>query len=125
MAAQSLTGQIKNQRTKSFLKNILCLLTIFSNINMLDGLCKFEDIGELLRNLAVDLSSAFETEINLFWKAYENSFLESILNFINGIITSHSSVTEWIFAIPIVHYLTGQHNKLNSVGWNEDPSKFK
>ena len=92
---------------------------------MLDGLCKFEDIGELLRNLAVDLSSAFKTEINVFWNAYENSFLKSILSFINGIITSHSSVTEWIFAIPIVHYLMGQHNKLNSVGWNEDPLKFK
>lgn len=125
IVVQSLNDNIKKQHTKRYLKNILCLLTIFYNINMLDEFCKFEDTGELLRNLAVHSSSVFETEIKVFWNAYGGLFLESIVNFINGIINFHSSVTEWIFAIPLVHYLMGQHNRLNSVEWDEDPLKFK
>ena len=102
----------------------MCLLTTFSKLNLLDKFCKFQDKGVLLRNLAVCSSSAFEIEIKVFWNAYGKLFLESILKYINTIITD-PSVTEWIFAIPIVHYLTGQHNSVNSIEWNEDPLKLK
>ena len=128
-ATRSLTDNIKNQSATSYLKNILCLLIIHSKLNMLHVICRKSEHIDLarilLQNLAINSSSSFQNEVKIFWKAYGQSFLQTLLNFINEIINSHSLVTEWIFAIPIVHILSEQHNNLNTIGWNEDPSKFK
>ena len=125
VAAKSLTVNIKTHLTKCYIKNILCMLIIFFKINMLPEFYKFESTGVLLRSLAVRSSSVFETEVKIFSDAYGSLFLKSIQSYINGIINFHSSSTEWIFAIPIVHYLMGQHTRLNNVEWNEDPLEFK
>ena len=56
----SLANKIKSQPTKSYLRNILCLLVIYFKLNMLQDFCKKAEnatnIGILLRNLAVDSS---------------------------------------------------------------------
>ena len=82
-------------------------------------------IGVLLRNLAVNALSVLETEVKNFQINYGQLFLKSLLSFINFVIDSHSSLTEWIFAVPMIHLLMGQHNTLINVKWNEDPSEFK
>ena len=125
----SLANNIKSQPSKSYLRNILCLLVIYCKINMLQDFCQKAEnatiISILLRNLAVDSSSVLETEVKNFQINCGQLFLRSILNFINVIINSHPSLTEWIFAIPMIHLLMGQHNNLNTVGWNENPSNLK
>ena len=129
LATHSLANNIKNQHTKSYLENILCLLVIYFKTDMLRDFCRKSEhanlISILLRNLAIDSSSVLETKVNSFHINYGQLFLQSLLNFINDIINFHPSLTEWIFAIPIIHLLMGKHNRLNSVEWNEDPSKFK
>ena len=127
LATHSLTDNIKNQPNNSYLKNVLCLIIIHFKLDMLhDFCCKSEHatlIKILLQNFTVD-SSSLNAEVKTFQNCYGESFLQSLLKFINSIICSHS-MTEWIFAIPMVHLLMGQHNCLNSVGWDEDPTKFK
>lgn len=125
MATNSLTVNINNQLTKCYIKNILCLLIIFCKLNMLNELCKLQETGILLQNLAVSSSSVLETEVKVFQLTYGKWFLESIVKYINVIINFQPSLTEWIFAVPIVHYLMGQNSKLNSVEWDTDPSQFK
>ena len=125
LAANSLTDNIKNQPNKSYFKNFLCLIIIFFKLDMLhDFCCKSTFISILLRNIAVVSSSVLDTEVETFKNHYGDLFLQSLLKFINKIICSHPSVNEWVFAIPIVHLLR-QHNSLNRVEWNEDPTKFK
>ena len=129
LATRSLTNNIKNQPTKSYLQNILCLLVIYFKTNMLRDFCRKSEhaipIGILLRNLAIKSSSVLKTVVNNFQKNYGQLFLQSVLKFINDIVTFHPSLTEWIFAIPIIHLLMGKCNSLNSVEWNEDPTEFK
>lgn len=129
LATHSLANNIKNQPKKSYLDNILCLLVIYFKTDMLHDFCRKSEhanlISILLRNLSVDSSSVLKTKVNNFHTNYGQLFLQSLLNFINNIINSHPSLTEWIFAIPIIHLLMGNHNRLNSIEWNEDPSKFK
>ena len=129
LATHSLANNIKNQPTKSYLENILCLLVIYFKTSMLRDFCRKPEhatlISILLRNLAVDSTSVLETVVNSFHTNYGKVFLQSLLNFINDIINFHPSLTEWIFAIPIIHLPMRKHNSLNSVEWNEDPSKFK
>ena len=128
-AAHSLMENIKKQPTKSYVKSILCILILYFKMDMLHDFCQKPEHAELtsilLRNLAIDSSSVFENEVKIFQNAYGQMFHLSFLNFINGAINSHPSLTEWIFAIPIVHFLTEQHNSLNSVDWNENQSNFK
>lgn len=129
MATHSLANNIKNQPKKSYLDNILCLLVIYVKMDMLHDFCRKSEhtnlISILLRNLAIDSSSVLETKVKSFHTSYGQLFLQSLLNFINDIINFHPSLTEWIFAIPIIHLLMGKHNRLNNIEWNEDPSKFK
>lgn len=128
-ATQLLNDNIRNQPAKSFLKNILCIVMIYFKIDMLKDFCHNSKytaiIGSFLRNLAVDASSVFKSETQKFWNYYGHQFLQALVNFINNIINFHPSLTEWIFAIPMVHILMGQHCTLNSIGWNENPSNFK
>ena len=128
LATYSLANNIKNQPTKSYLQNILCLLVIYFKMNMLHNFCRNSEhatsIGILLKNLAINSSSMLETVVNSFRRNHGQLFLQSILKFINDIITFHPSLTEWIFAIPIIHLLMGKCNSLNSVEWNEDPAGF-
>ena len=127
-ATHSLTNNIKSQPTKSFLQNILCLIVIYFKTDMLSSFCRKADnatvIGVLLQNFVVNASSVLETEVKNFNINFGQLFLKSLLNFINFVIDSHSSLTEWIFAVPMIHVLMGQHNTLINVEWNEDPSKF-
>ena len=129
LTTYSLTSNIKSQSSKSYLQNILCLLVIYFKIKKLyDFFQKAENatiIGILLRNLAVDSSSVLETKVKNFQINCGQLFLQSFLNFINVVINSHPSLTEWIFAVPIIHLLMGQHKIFNTVGWNENPSNFK
>lgn len=129
LTTYSLTDNIKKQPNKSFVNNICCLLIIYFKLNMLRDFCSkakhAELLSSLLQNLAVDSSSALETCINIFGNAYEQLFLQSLLNFINKTINCHPSLTEWIFAIPFVHFLMGQNSNLTNVEWNEDPANFK
>ena len=128
LATHSLTNNIKKQPTKCYLNNILCLLIIYFKLEMLNDFCSKSEHTELvtilLRNLAVDSSSVLKSEV-LKFKVYDKLSLQSLLNFINKAIKFHPFLTEWIFAIPLVHFLMGQHTNLNNVAWNEDPSTFK
>ena len=127
-ATHLLTNNIKNHPNKPYLKNILCLLMIYFKLNMLHDFCHKPEhttlISILLQNLAVN-PSMLETEVKNFWNGYGELFQESLLGFVNDIISHHSSLTAWIFAIPIVHLLMKQRSSLNSVEWHEDPSKFR
>ena len=130
LATHSLANNIQSHKpTESYLQNILCLLVIYFKTNMLQDFCQKAEhnavIEILLRNLAVNSSSVLETMVKDLPINARQLFLKSLLSFVNSIINSHSILTEWIFAIPIIHLLMGQHNSLNSVEWNEDPSKFK
>ena len=129
LATHSLTENIKKQPNKSFLRNILCLLIIYFKLNMLHDFCHRAEhsvlISTLLRNLAVDASSVLEADVKCFWNGFGQQFQSSLLDFINGTINFHATVSEWIFAIPLVHLLMRQHKSLNSIEWNEDPSEFK
>ena len=121
-----LTENIKKQPTKSYFKNILSLLLIYLKLNVVQDLSKDAmQTSTLLRNLAIDSLSLLETEVKVFSIAYGKLFLQSLLKFLNGVISSQPTVIEWIFAIPIVHFLTGQQNCVNVVDWNEDHSNFK
>ena len=126
LVTDSLTDNIIKQPTKSHVKNILCLLIIYFKMNMLGNFCKNPEhtklINILLRNLAVSSSAVFESEVKIFWVAFEQLFLQSLLNFINE---SVNLTTDWIFAIVIVHLLLKQHDSLNSVEWKDDDSHFK
>ena len=124
-ATHSLTRNIKAHPTKPYLKNILCLLMIYFKLNMLHDFCHKHEhttlIGILLQNLAVN-PSMLETEVKIFWNGYGELFQNSLLGFVNEIIYYHQSLTEWIFAIPIIHLLIKKRNSLNNVEWHEDPS---
>ena len=129
LTTHSLANNIRNQPRKSYLDNILCLLVIYFKTDMLRDFCRKSEhanlISILLKNLAIDSSSVLETKVNSFHTNHGQLFLQSFLSFINGIINFHPSLTEWIFAIPIIHLLMGKHNRLSIVEWNEDPTKFK
>lgn len=128
LATNSLTDNIQNQPTKSYFKNILCLLTIYFKLNMLDDFCRKAEhtthIGILLRNLTVDSSSVLKAEVKSFWNNYGQTFQELLVNFINKVIHFHPTMIEWIFAVPLVHMLMRKHNNLNNVEWKDDPSCF-
>ena len=125
----SLASNIKSQSAKCYLQNILCLLVIYFKAKMLHNFCqKVEQatvIRTLLRNLAVHSPFLLETVVKSFQLNNGQLLLQSLLTCVNVVINSHPSLTEWIFAIPMIHLLMGKHNSLNSVEWNEDPSKFK
>ena len=129
LATHSLTDNIQNKPTKSYFKNILCLLTIYSKLNMLQDFCRkaenASNIGILLRNLAISSSSVLEAEVKSFWNGYGESFQQLLVKFINEIINFRPTMIEWIFAIPLVHLLMRKHNDLSNVGWKDDPSNFK
>ena len=125
-ATKSLIDNINKQPTKSYVKNILCLLIIFFKINVLQDFCNKAEhtdlISSLLRNLAIHSLSVFEAEVKIFCIAYESLVFESLVTFINEAIYF---TTDWIFAIGIIHLLMKQHDNLNNVEWKEDHSKFK
>jgi len=129
LATYSLTDNISKQPSRSYVKNILCLLIIYFKLKMLQNFFNKSEHAKLtsilLQNLAINSLSVFETEIKIFQNVYQKMFLQSLLGFINKAINFHPLLTEWIFAIPIVHLLTEQHDSLNSVEWHEDHSKFK
>ena len=73
----------------------------------------------LLHMIIVD-DSLFENSVRPLWIHYTNALPNSILTIIKGAINFPSALAEWIFAIPLVHFLEEQckpFDKLHSIEW--------
>ena len=120
---EDLLNNFMNLSKNSIVQNVLCILIIYYKLGFLVEFCNNKENAYpmrcLLNKMIID-DSLFENSVKPLWNCYANILPNSILTIIKGAISFSSPLTEWIFAIPLVHLLK-EHCKpfdvLHSIEW--------
>ena len=109
-----------------FLVNDLVLLMIFYKCEMLS---KFSSdtanhytIRSLLQNLAIKNESSCQIVSSAFLTHYEESFGVILDILIDNAVKFNPPITEWIFAVPLLHFVTKRcvpHQQLKGISLND------
>ena len=123
LVTKNLVENIEKSPNKSFLQNILSVLIIYFKMQMLTGFCNnnknLNYLKHFLRNIAIDFSSTYHTVLQVLWKEDKELLLTTVTIIANS--AASFNLTEWIFAIPILHLLNGQcspSQSLDTVDWD-------
>ena len=120
---QDLLNSFRNMSKNSIVKNVLCVLIIYSKLNFLVEFCSHKENAYsmrcLLYNMIIDESS-FENNVKPLWNYYTDLLPNSIITIVKEAINFSPPLAEWIFAIPLVHLLKEQckpFSVLGSIEW--------
>ena len=111
--------------SKNFIiQNILSLLIIFYKLGFLVDFCNNQEntrlVSPLLHCLTVD-KLLFENSVRPLWNSFDKLLPYSILTVVKGAVNFNPPLPEWIFAIPLVHFLTKlcePFEILHSIEWD-------
>ena len=129
--AASLANTIIDHPGSSFLVKSLVLLMIFYKCEMISKFVSGKNIssilGVLLKSLAVKDESTCQVISCDFVVHYTKSIVEILGKLISGAIKCIPPITEWIFAVPLLHFVQGNckpYAQLEGISWDyNDPSK--
>ena len=111
IVTQSLVTMITAWPDYSVFIRILILLMIYHKCKMLYDFCKDVAnralLSSMLQNLAVDKSSYEEAREKIFSTHHKS--IEAILQILFSTASQRRiPIKEWIFAVPLIHFLTNQ-----------------
>ena len=128
--AGSLVETIYAHPSSCFLAKILVLLMIFYKCEMLTRFSSskayFHTQCSLLRNLAIQDESSCQVLSADFVIHYAKSIGELVEMLIGNAIKSNPPITEWIFAVPLLHFVMKNckpYEQLERISW--DYNDFK
>ena len=120
---QDLLDNFTNISKNSIVKNVLCVLIIYTKLGFLVEFCYNKENAYPMRCLLYNMISdelSFENNVKPLLNYYASLLPNSIITIVKGAISFPSPLTEWIFAIPLVHLLIEQckpFEVLNSIEW--------
>lgn len=125
--ASSLAETTTTYPGSSYLVKVLVLLIISYECNMLSAFCvnkaNHTTIGTLLQNLAIKDKQFISSNLLIHYQKP----IGEILNILIGKVTYFSpSMTEWIFAVPLLHFVTRKcvpFQQLQKMKWGHNYMK--
>lgn len=126
--ANSLLQKIASHSADSGLVKILVLLMIVFKCNMLHRFSSNEDnrfiVKNMLKNLAITNYMSYQiviTTLPISYRPTIKAVLDQVI--INAVNKFSPPLTEWIFAVPLVHFVTEKckpNQRLEGIGWDFD-----
>lgn len=126
----SLVETIFAHPSSCFLVKILVLLMIFYKCEMLTSFSssktQWSTLCSLLRNLAIEDESSCQILSADFVIHYAKSIGEILEILIGNAVKLNPPITEWIFAVPLLHFVTKYckpYEQLEGISWDYDSKK--